>query len=98
MPKFGTKNALFAYFWARILKTYCHIWNQYPRKCQKWVLTHTVNFGKGSAFPKCPGSAFFKGPGPGPGSFYKVCWLNYTKKPSIDTSKLSNEDGISFLI
>ena len=25
MPKFGTKNALFGYFWARILKNYCHI-------------------------------------------------------------------------
>ena len=25
MPKFGTKNALFEYLWARILKNYCHI-------------------------------------------------------------------------
>ena len=25
LPKFGTKNALFGYFWARILKSYCHI-------------------------------------------------------------------------
>ena len=26
MPKFGTKNAVFGYFWARILKIYyCHI-------------------------------------------------------------------------
>ena len=24
MPKFGTKNALYGYFWARILKNYCH--------------------------------------------------------------------------
>ena len=31
MPKFGTKSALFGYFWARILKNYCHIWNQHPR-------------------------------------------------------------------
>ena len=31
MPKFGTKNALFGYFWARILKNYCHIWNQHLR-------------------------------------------------------------------
>ena len=29
MPKFGTKSALFWYFWARTLKTYCHIWNQH---------------------------------------------------------------------
>ena len=25
MPKFGTKNALFGYFWAKTLKRYCHI-------------------------------------------------------------------------
>ena len=25
MPKFGAKIALFGYFWARILKRYCHI-------------------------------------------------------------------------
>ena len=31
MPKFGTKNALFEYFWARIKKNYCHIWNQHPQ-------------------------------------------------------------------
>ena len=28
-PKFGTKNALFWYFWFRTLKNYCHISNQY---------------------------------------------------------------------
>ena len=31
MPNFGTKSALFCYFWARILKNYCHIWNQHLR-------------------------------------------------------------------
>ena len=31
MPKFGTKNALFDYFYARFLKDYCHISNQHPR-------------------------------------------------------------------
>ena len=31
MPKFGTKNALFGYFWSRILKHYCHILNQQPQ-------------------------------------------------------------------
>ena len=25
IPTFGTKNALLEYFWARILKNYCHI-------------------------------------------------------------------------
>ena len=31
IPKFGTKNALFEYFGARISKNYRHIWNQHPR-------------------------------------------------------------------
>ena len=34
MSKFETKNALFGYFWVRILNNYCHIWNQRPRICQ----------------------------------------------------------------
>ena len=38
-------------------------------------LTHTVHFGIGSAFSKCPGSVFSEGPGPGPGPLYKVCHL-----------------------
>ena len=33
MPKFGTKNALFACFWVVILKQYCHISNQHVRIC-----------------------------------------------------------------
>ena len=33
MPKFGTKNAWFWYFWPRVWKEYCHIWNQHPRIC-----------------------------------------------------------------
>ena len=33
MSKFGTKNALFGYFWARILKNYFHISNQHPQIC-----------------------------------------------------------------
>ena len=33
MSKFGTKNALFGYFWARILKNYRHICNQHPQIC-----------------------------------------------------------------
>ena len=38
-------------------------------------LTHTVNFGIGSAFSEGPGSAFSEGsgPGPGPGPLSKVC-------------------------
>ena len=30
---FLTKNALFGYFRARLLKNYCHIRNQHPRIC-----------------------------------------------------------------
>ena len=29
MPKFGTKNALFGYFWTKFWKNVCHIWNQH---------------------------------------------------------------------
>ena len=32
--KFRTKFILFWYFWARIWKQYCHIWNQHLRVCQ----------------------------------------------------------------
>ena len=31
MPKFGTKNAWFGYFWTGIWKQFCHIWNQHPQ-------------------------------------------------------------------
>ena len=31
MLKCGTKSAFFGYIWARILKNYCHIWNQQPQ-------------------------------------------------------------------
>ena len=44
------------------------IWYHHPRICQKWVLTHTVNFGKGSAFP---GFAFSEGLGPALNPLYK---------------------------
>ena len=37
ISKFGTKNTLFGYFWVRIFKKYCHIWNQHPQVCQTWV-------------------------------------------------------------
>ena len=33
MPNFGTKNTLLAYFWVRISKRYCHIWNKHPQVC-----------------------------------------------------------------
>ena len=31
MPKFGTTNTLFWYFWASILKHYCLIWYRHPQ-------------------------------------------------------------------
>ena len=37
MPKFGTKNVLFGYFWTRIFKNFCHIWVKHPQICQRWV-------------------------------------------------------------
>ena len=43
MPKFGTKNVIFCYFWSKMpyfgtfrlefLKNYCHFWNQHPQIC-----------------------------------------------------------------
>ena len=40
-------------------------------------LTHTMNFGIGSAFSKGVGSAFSEGPGPGWGLLYKVCRIRH---------------------
>ena len=83
MPKFGTKNAFIGYYWPKML--YLGFLGKYLKKTivifeistLKFVknesLTHTVNFGIGSAFSKGPGSAFSEGPDPGPGLFYKVC-------------------------
>ena len=45
----GTKNALFGYLWASILRNYSHISNQYLEFDKKEFLTHTVNFGIGPA-------------------------------------------------
>ena len=46
-------------------------------------LTHTVNFGIGSAFSKGPGFAFSEGPSTDPGPFYKVCLLQSVLKTSV---------------
>ena len=45
--KFGIKNTLFGYFWARISKNYCHIWNQLPQICL------IVKFFRKTKMPKC---------------------------------------------
>ena len=34
-PEIWDQNTLFGYFWAIILKNYCHICNQHPQICQK---------------------------------------------------------------
>ena len=46
MPKFGTKSALFLYFWARILPNYCHIRNQHLR------ISVTAKFCEETKMPK----------------------------------------------
>ena len=73
MPKFGTKYALFAYFWARILKTIVIFKISSLKVVNNESLTHTVDFGVRFTFSKGPRSTFSEGtyPGPGPGQLYK---------------------------
>ena len=67
-PKFGTKNVLFGYFWARILRPTAAIFEISTLKfVENESLTHTVDFSMGSTFSKCPGPVFSEGPGPDPG-------------------------------
>ena len=69
------KIALFGYFWIRILKKIFVIFEISTLKFVKYEsLTHTVNFGIGSAFSEGPD------PGPGPGTLYKVCPLKVDLK------------------
>ena len=63
IPKFGTKNALFGYFGARILKTFVIFEISTVKFDISEFLARTVNFGIGSAFSD------------GPGPLYKVCRL-----------------------
>ena len=52
MPKFGTKSALFWYFWAGIWQQYCHILNQQLRMCLTAIFcrkTETTKFGTKNA-------------------------------------------------
>ena len=65
MPKLGTKNALFGYFWARIFKNTVIFEIRTVEFVKHESLTHTMNFGIGSAFSK--------GLGLGLGPLYKVC-------------------------
>ena len=79
MPKFGTKSAFLGYFWARIVKNYCHILNQHLKLIKNESLSHTVNFDIGSAFSKGSGSTFSEGPDPSPRPLYKVCRRTYVQ-------------------
>ena len=56
MPKFGTKNAWFGYFWTGIWKQYCHIWNQHPQKINSLfnLTTHNLDIGKIYLYAKDP--------------------------------------------
>ena len=63
MSKFGTKNALFGYICAIILKTIATFEISTLKFVKNDSLTHTVNIGIGSAFSKSPGSAFSEGLG-----------------------------------
>ena len=52
MPKFGTKNALFGYFWVGIWKQYCHIGNQHipiSLNPKFWEKTKMSKFGTKNA-------------------------------------------------
>ena len=44
MPKFENKSTLFGYFWVTVSKNYCHISNQHPQICQKWVFNSCKEF------------------------------------------------------
>ena len=48
MAKYGTKNALFGYCWAIILKRFCPIVNQHPQICEisKFHKQKCLNLGR----------------------------------------------------
>ena len=64
MPKFGTKNALFGYSKAEMLKK-IDIFETNTLQFVNKFLARTVNVGIGFVFSE--------GPGLGPGPLYKVC-------------------------
>ena len=55
MPEIVTKYAKFMYFWVRILKNYCHIWNQHLQ------ISEITKFGENMKMSKCETKiAFFR--------------------------------------
>ena len=90
--KFGNINALTGYFCTRVLKSYCHIWNQPPRIFLIWVLTHTVNFGIGLVFSEGQRFAFSECPDPGLGPktpFLVYFWAGVPASSDLPNSKMS---------
>ena len=75
MPKFGTKNALFWYFWPEFEKTIAIFEISALKFVKHNFLTHPVNFGIEFVFSKALGSTFSESSGPGQGSLYKICHL-----------------------
>ena len=60
LPKLGTENALFGYFWAGILKKSIDVFEINTLAIVKnEFLIHTVNFGIGPAFSVGPLVSFF---------------------------------------
>ena len=83
MSKFGTKNASFGYFWARILKNYHHIWNYHPRICliAKFCKNKQKFLNLGPKMPYLSVFFFFWG-GEG-GKIWKNCCHIWNQHPQI---------------
>ena len=75
MPKLGTKNGVFRYFWQEFQKTIVLFEISTLKFVISESLTHTVSFGIESAFSTIPSSAFSEDLCPGPGLLNKVCLL-----------------------
>ena len=72
MHKFGTKNTLLGHFGLEFWKTIVILKISTLKFVKKEPLTHTVNFGIGSAFSK--------GPGSGSDRFIKYAKIKYKNK------------------
>ena len=98
IPKFGTKNTLFGYFWARILENFCHIWNKHFRIClipKFREETKMLKFGTKNAlyeyfWPKTPYLGIF-------GQELKKKLMSYLKSAPLSLSNCkilwNNENG-----
>ena len=102
MSKFWTKNVLFGYFGARISKKTIVIFAINTLKFVKnESLTHTMNFGIGSAFSKGPRSVFSEGPGPVRVRFIKYAvseCQNLLNNPQASVLELTRLIGLTSAI